>query len=250
MKTKSYLKQSREKYIDNDIEGSLISLSYAYTMGSDVAAVSILNMIEMNLDRSDPRTPKLGTFRLVLPEEQTNFLLNSFLLSLSSNAYYFSVLADSLYQNMIFPVDMKELYKSGNVAGTILDYQNIARSQDPNLPASEKKQLESALKTGLVQNIESRKNSYRLYERSYAARQDMYSLYSMGYMQEHGLGVEKNLKEAHEKYKVVLKKGFSQLFGSKKNLSSNVRRAGFAEVLSASAGLAKIYLKSWILSDN
>jgi hypothetical protein len=38
MKTKQYLRKAREKYVNNDLDGALMNLTYSYAMGSDIAA--------------------------------------------------------------------------------------------------------------------------------------------------------------------------------------------------------------------
>ena len=45
MKSKKILKKARNSYLDNDIDGALIQLTYAYAMGSDIAALGIMNII-------------------------------------------------------------------------------------------------------------------------------------------------------------------------------------------------------------
>ena len=215
MKTKKYLRKAREYYIENDLDGAMISLSYAYALGSDIAAISLNNVIDMNLDVSDKNTPKIGTLRLLLPEKQTKFSINSFLLYQTANAYYFTVLADSLYQKMIFPMNMNELYKTGNVARKILELERIQKDPELNTNKKYTARLKKAVENNTIQVIESNSNAYNLYSKSYKSRKDLYSLYSMAYMQEYGLGVEKNLVQANQKYKEVFKGGFGKLFAPK-----------------------------------
>lgn len=242
MKTKSILKEAREKYLENDIETAVLNLASAYSLGSDIAAKSLLNILEMNIDNSNSLSPKIQTFKLLMPVEQTKVTLNSFLLFDTASSHYLTKLADSFYQGLVFPDKISELYRSGNVAGTLLKLQ---KSKD-RLSKGELKTLNSLIKKGIVSKIEPYKNSYKLYKLSYEIQEDLYSLSAMAYMEEQGLGVEKNLASAFEKYQLVLIKGSKKLFGQNSNAQTGMRRQGFAEVVTATAGLTKVYLKQLI----
>ena len=246
IKSKDILKKSRRMYTQDDIDGSMIELAKAIAIGSDVAMLSMQNILAQNLIEDSEHVKKLGTFRLLMPQEHTRLRLNLGLLFQTGSPSLFSKIADDIHQSLLFPIQIPELYKSGNVFRYITEYQKIANQGDKIEDKKLGRKLQQLIDTCVVQKIESRINSYNLYKKSYFSIKDSYSLYSMAFMEENGLGIKSDRKSAIQRYTLVLKNGFRKLVGSRKYVDGEYKREGFAEIITAGTGLIKLYFNQLI----
>lgn len=246
MKSKDTLKKARRMYVQDDIDATLIELAKAIAIGSDVAMLSLQNILYQNLVEESEYVKKLGTFRLLLPPEHTRLRLNLSLLYQTGSASLFSKIADDIYQKMIFPIKMPELYKTGSVLRYIAKFQKIAQADEHSTDKKLLKKLDELVDDCVLQKVESRKNAYSMYKKSYESIRDSYSLYSMAFMEEQGLGVKLDRKSAIQRYSEVLRSGLKKLVGSRKYVDGEYKREGFAEIVSAGSGLIKLYFNQII----
>ena len=202
--------------------------------------------MSQNLEDESDHVKKIGTFRLLLPPEHTRLRLNLNLLQLTGSANLFSKIADDIYQKLIFPIKIPEIYKSGSVLRYVARFQKFAQLSDQRVDPKMRKKLDELVDNCVLQKVESRKNSYNLYRKSYESIKDSYSLYSMAFMEERGLGVQPDNNSAIRRYREVLTSGFRKLIGSRKYIDGEYKREGFAEIVSAGSGLIKLYFKRLI----
>ena len=125
-------------------------------------------------------------------------------------------------------------------------FQKAAANHDIPKDSKLGQRLTQLIDSCTLQKVESAKNSFKLYQKSYDSLKDTYSLYSMAFMEDNGLGTKVDKQSALRKYSMVFKDGFKKLMGSRKFVDGEYKREGFAEILSASSGLIKIYFNRLI----